>query len=55
MLVMMVNIALSKYFADGPDYPKDGLEINYCDGTWWKNLLYINNFFTGSEMVNSFI
>jgi hypothetical protein len=34
---------LTKYFGDGPFYPKDGFEINYCKDTWWQNLLYINN------------
>jgi hypothetical protein len=29
----------------GPVYPNDGIESSSCRYTWWRNLLYINNFF----------
>ncbi|XP_060075442.1 nose resistant to fluoxetine protein 6-like [Ylistrum balloti] len=50
MLVLMVNACLSRYWGDGPFWPKDGFERNYCEDSWWKNLLYINNFFDSSDM-----
>ncbi|XP_064617017.1 nose resistant to fluoxetine protein 6-like [Liolophura sinensis] len=46
MLVMMVDICLLRYFGDGPIWPQQGLEVNFCKDSWWKNLLYINNFFS---------
>ncbi|XP_064616438.1 nose resistant to fluoxetine protein 6-like isoform X2 [Liolophura sinensis] len=46
MLVMMVDICLFRYFGDGPIWPQQGIEVNYCRDTWWKSLLYINNFFS---------
>eukprot|EP00105_Crassostrea_gigas_P037257 XP_019921405.1 PREDICTED: nose resistant to fluoxetine protein 6 isoform X4 [Crassostrea gigas] len=45
MLLMMISICLSRYFGDGPLWPDQGMEVNYCKDTWWKNLLYINNLF----------
>ncbi|XP_011450645.3 nose resistant to fluoxetine protein 6 [Magallana gigas] len=50
MLVLMTEATLSPYFADGPVYPPQGFEVDYCGKSWWKNLLYINNFFDSSEM-----
>ncbi|CAG2252383.1 unnamed protein product [Mytilus edulis] len=44
MLVMMVYIALFPYLGSGPIWKKNGLENNYCEDTWWYNLLYIQNF-----------
>lgn len=46
MLLMMISVCLSRYFGDGPLWPDQGMEVNYCKDTWWKNVLYINNFFT---------
>lgn len=46
MLLMMISICLSRYFGDGPLWPDQGIEVNYCKNTWWKNLLYINNFYS---------
>ncbi|KAL3870231.1 hypothetical protein ACJMK2_038308 [Sinanodonta woodiana] len=43
MLLMMVYVPTVKYWSDGPLWPKDGFEYNYCKDTWWINLLYINN------------
>lgn len=53
MLLMMISICLSRYFGDGPLWPDQGMEVNYCKDTWWKNLLYINNLFN-EQSVNSF-
>lgn len=45
-IVLMVHITLSPYFNQGgPVYPEDGSETSTCRRTWWRNLLYINNFF----------
>uniref|UniRef100_A0A0L8GBE4 Acyltransferase 3 domain-containing protein n=3 Tax=Octopus bimaculoides TaxID=37653 RepID=A0A0L8GBE4_OCTBM len=49
MLVMMVYIPLFRYWGDGPYWPKDGFEINYCKDTWYFNLLYINNFLSDPQ------
>ncbi|XP_052722101.1 nose resistant to fluoxetine protein 6-like [Crassostrea angulata] len=46
MLLMMISICLSRYFGEGPLWPDQGIEVNYCKNTWWKNLLYINNFYS---------
>jgi len=45
MLVMLLYIPLFKYWNTGPFWPQQGIEQNYCEDTWWKNILYINNFF----------
>jgi len=43
-------IALSPYFGqDGPIYPINGSETQKCHRTWWRNLLYMNNFFNSGE------
>ncbi|XP_064599084.1 nose resistant to fluoxetine protein 6-like [Liolophura sinensis] len=43
MLVMMVYVPLFKYWGSGPQWPVNGIEPNYCEESWWTNLLYINN------------
>nr|XP_022320071.1 nose resistant to fluoxetine protein 6-like [Crassostrea virginica] len=48
MILVMISICLSRYFGDGPLFPENGFEENYCKDTWWKNLLYINNLFEKS-------
>ncbi|KAK3607208.1 hypothetical protein CHS0354_031705 [Potamilus streckersoni] len=50
MLLMMVYIPTIKYWSDGPFWPKDGFEIDYCKDSWWRNLLYINNFVDINKM-----
>lgn len=45
MLVMMVYIPLMQYWGNGPYWPQNGIEENYCRHNWWQNLLYINNLF----------
>lgn len=42
-LVILFSVALSRYLGSGPNYPRDGFEINFCRDTWWTNLLYVNN------------
>ncbi|XP_076114771.1 nose resistant to fluoxetine protein 6-like [Mytilus galloprovincialis] len=49
MLIMGIYIAVFPYIGNGPFWPKDGFEKNYCKNTWWWNLLYINNFKPVSE------
>ncbi|KAL5011855.1 hypothetical protein ScPMuIL_010406 [Solemya velum] len=44
MLVMMVYVALFRYWGDGPFWPDKGLESNYCEDNWWTNLIYLGNF-----------
>ena len=31
------------YWSDGPLWPTGGMQGEYCETAWWKNLLYINN------------
>ncbi|OWF35674.1 O-acyltransferase like protein-like [Mizuhopecten yessoensis] len=50
MLVLMISATLFRYLGDGPEWPKDGLEIESCATTWWTNLLYINNFVHADKM-----
>ncbi|XP_048774648.2 nose resistant to fluoxetine protein 6-like [Ostrea edulis] len=50
MLVLMTEATLSPYFSDGPIYPPKGFEKNYCEDSWWKNLLYVNNLVDMSDM-----
>lgn len=54
MLVIMFSANLSKYLGTGPVYPKGGFEQNQCNGTWWTNLLFINNFVKTDQMVGIF-
>ncbi|CAF0748592.1 unnamed protein product [Adineta ricciae] len=45
-IILLIYIALSPYLGqDGPVYPENGSETLSCRHTWWRNLLYINNFF----------
>ncbi|XP_033732782.1 nose resistant to fluoxetine protein 6-like [Pecten maximus] len=44
MLVMFIYVALLRYTGDGPLWQKNGYEKDFCAKTWWRNLLYINNF-----------
>ena len=41
----MVYVLLVQYWGDGPYWPHNGIEENYCRHNWWQNFLYINNFF----------
>ncbi|KAK3607214.1 hypothetical protein CHS0354_031712 [Potamilus streckersoni] len=50
MLLMMVYVPTFKYWSDGPYWPNDGAELDYCQETWWTNLLYINNFVNVEKM-----
>ena len=31
-----------KYWSDGPMWPQ-GLDVDDCRNSWWRNLLYVNN------------
>ena len=45
-LLLLIYITLSPYLGQGgPIYPIDGIESPSCRQYWWRNLLYINNFF----------
>lgn len=45
-IILLIYITLSPYLGqDGPIYPLNGIETDTCRQTWWRNLLYINNFF----------
>jgi hypothetical protein len=45
-IILLVYITLSPYLGQGgPTYPSDGIESSSCRTNWWRNLIYINNFF----------
>ncbi|CAF1474248.1 unnamed protein product [Rotaria sp. Silwood1] len=45
-IILLIYITLSPYLGQyGPIYPINGIETSTCRRTWWRNLLYINNFF----------
>ncbi|KAJ8321301.1 hypothetical protein KUTeg_001159 [Tegillarca granosa] len=44
MLVLMVYVPLFPYMSNGPVWPQNGVEKDFCAQSWWTNLLYINNF-----------
>ncbi|CAF1405402.1 unnamed protein product [Rotaria magnacalcarata] len=45
-IILLIHINLSSYLGQGgPVYPVNGSETSTCRQTWWRNLLYINNFF----------
>ena len=49
-IMLLIHITLSPYFGQsGPVYPIDGTESSTCRRTWWRNLLYINNFFDSRD------
>lgn len=49
-IILLIHITLSPYLGqDGPLYPLDGSEPAACRHNWWRNLLYINNFFNQRE------
>ena len=51
MLILGTHTALFKYWGSGPMWPfYTGIEPN-CKDYWWRNLLYINNLFSNTEMV----
>ncbi|XP_052092431.1 nose resistant to fluoxetine protein 6-like [Mytilus californianus] len=45
MLILMVYVSLFPYIGEGPGWPKDGAEVNYCEHSWHRNFLYVNNLF----------
>ena len=51
--LIMIDVAYSKYVGNGPFAPDPDSPAmdNKCSKYWWRNLLYINNFFKSSEMV----
>lgn len=48
----MISILLSKYFGAGPLFPVEGYEPIECRHNFWRNILYVNNFFKPEEMVS---
>ncbi|GAB1602636.1 nose resistant to fluoxetine protein 6-like [Argonauta hians] len=51
LLVMMVYIPLFRYMGDGPFWPSQGVENNFCRDSWFYNILYINNFLPKNQMM----
>ncbi|CAC5398684.1 unnamed protein product [Mytilus coruscus] len=45
MLILMVYVSLFPYIGEGPGWPRDGAEVNYCEHSWHRNFLYVNNLF----------
>ena len=55
MLFMMFYVPLIKYWSNGPLWSQSGIEVNECENSWWRNLLYINNLVDPNHMVNILI
>ena len=49
MLILMVYVSLFHYTGSGPNWLKEGPEVNHCEKAWYYNILYINNFFDDRE------
>ncbi|XP_076092316.1 O-acyltransferase like protein-like [Mytilus galloprovincialis] len=49
MLILMMQVCISKYLGSGPMWANDGFNNQHCKDTWWWNLFYINNFKTAAE------
>ncbi|KAL5012239.1 hypothetical protein ScPMuIL_010790 [Solemya velum] len=45
MLLMLIYISLWPYVGDGPVWTRLSPEPDQCRNSWWKGMLYINNFF----------
>lgn len=43
---LLIYYQLSVFWSDGPVWNEYLVMADYCDGTWWRNLLFIDNFFT---------
>ena len=43
MLFLMFYVPLIKYWSNGPLWSQKGIDLEECENSWWKNLLYINN------------
>ncbi|XP_013390848.1 nose resistant to fluoxetine protein 6 [Lingula anatina] len=50
MLVLMVYAVTTKYWATGPLWPEQGAMDQFCNETWWTNLIYVNNFVQMDKM-----
>ncbi|KAL5006773.1 hypothetical protein ScPMuIL_015579 [Solemya velum] len=50
MFFMLIYIPLFQYWGNGMMWPRSGTESNYCNETWWTNLLYVNNFVKSDRM-----
>ena len=53
MLFLMFYSCLMIYWSDGPLWPTGGMQGEYCETAWWKNLLYINNLVGTDKQVNT--
>lgn len=49
MLVLLVYTAYFQYWGSGPLWPPRSPDHDQCSQYWWRNLLYIQNFFPLSE------
>ncbi|XP_062589905.1 nose resistant to fluoxetine protein 6-like [Saccostrea cucullata] len=49
MLVILVYTAYFQYWGSGPLWPLTSPDYQNCKDYWWRNLLYIQNFFSVSK------
>ncbi|XP_048774347.2 nose resistant to fluoxetine protein 6-like isoform X2 [Ostrea edulis] len=49
MLFTLLYTAYFQYWGSGPFWPKKSFDYQQCKNNWWRNLLYIQNFFPISE------
>ena len=52
LLLMMLATGMFPISVDGPDWMHARTYENACKKHWWKGLLFVNNFFNGSEDVS---
>lgn len=52
-IIMAGYLSLYKYLNTGPQWRPEGLEVDGCRGTWWINLLYLNNLIKTEKQVSA--
>ncbi|XP_012934636.1 nose resistant to fluoxetine protein 6 [Aplysia californica] len=43
MICLAIWAATAPYWSDGPFFSQQGFEKDYCEDSWWGNLLYVQN------------
>ncbi len=55
LLLMVIVLFVLKQLAAGPLWSSNTELINRCWGSWWKNVLFINNLFPSNQTVISIL
>ncbi|KAL5012244.1 hypothetical protein ScPMuIL_010795 [Solemya velum] len=51
MLLILIYVSLWPYVGDGPMWSRLSPEPDQCRNSWWKGMLYINNFFPKEQCI----